>query len=110
MEKKKLSEVLKEKIAKLEQQMEQLKAEKPNSTTTLTKKEHTHSSKVLFDCPECQKEYNKSIIDNLKPQILAEQREIHKKMHSPQLCEECGEIYEGEERENCPTCKGRSED
>lgn len=100
-EPKKKSEILQEQINKLKADLATLK--KPESSTTSTK-EHQHSSNVVFDCPECQKEYDRTVVEKAKPEIIKAERE---KLKSGELvlCSDCGEIVE-KQAEECPSCHG----
>jgi hypothetical protein len=83
--------------------------EKSSSTesSTSSKPPHTHSANVEFDCPECQKEYDKAVVEKARPDILQEYREKIKSLNEPVICENCGEVVE-KETEECPTCHGRA--
>lgn len=80
--------------------------EKPTSS----KPPHVHSPNVAFDCPDCQKAYDEEVVAKATPQILADRRAKIKSMKNPNLCEDCGEIFDGEEEDDCPTCHGKTEE
>lgn len=109
MSEKKLSEILQEKDKAQDQiiqaqnlKIENLEKKLESLTTSTSKPPHTHSGNVEFDCPECQQEYDKKVgakaVSDFKKQV--------KGMKRPTLCEgdDCGEIYDAEEKEECPTC------
>lgn len=108
-EEKKASEIIMEHLNKSTDRI--IEAINKQSSKTSTSKEttpaHEHSSNVLFDCPECQKAYEKDVIVKATPKILEEQRTKRKRMKKPALCEDCGEVIDKEETEECPTCHGR---
>lgn len=64
----------------------------------IPKPEHKHSANVEFDCPDCKKEYDGSVIKGYREKL--------KSMEHPTICKDCGEIVE-EEEEECPTCHGK---
>lgn len=99
----KLSEFLKEQFkANNQALLDQVKKliENSSSTSKSEKHEHTHSANVQFDCPECQKNYDTQIINDFQKQ----KREKLKSSKDVEYCIDCGEVYDGEERDDCPNC------
>lgn len=113
-ETKKLEELLQEMSNRLQniekKQSDQLQstASPTNSKTTETPKVHEHTLTDVFDCPDCGDKYLAEAKKRLAPKILEEQRNKIKSMKHPALCEDCGEIVDTEENEECPTCHGRN--
>lgn len=111
-EKKKMSEILQEQLASQQKEIASLKTqlEKLSTTSTPEKYDHEHSANVKFSCPDCQKAYDAEV----SKKVLADKRAKIKSMKNPQLCEDCGEIYDaeketGEWNDECPTCRGKTE-
>ena len=98
-EPKKKSELLQEQIDSLKQTLTELQKQK---TTSTEKPQHTHSDKVEFDCPGCQKKYDEQVAAKAISEF-----KTHLKEGKLVQCDDCGEIV-NEEAEECPTCKGRS--
>lgn len=80
----------------------ELKSEQSPSTEKNMSSEppHEHSSHVKFSCPECQKAYDADVT----AKVLSSEREKRKQFKDVEYCEDCGEVYDGEESEDCPTC------
>lgn len=104
---KKLETLLTE-LSKNQKEMLEWKKEQSQSTgKPSSSNQHTHSANVAFDCPDCQKEYDASVIEKATPGLLAG---IKEKLKSGklQICDDCGEIVDAEEDEECPSCKGET--
>ena len=56
----------------------------------------------VADCPNCKPK----LMAKFKPEILKEQREKIKSMTTPHRCDDCGDVYDRENEEDCPTCHG----
>ena len=73
---------------------------------TSTDPPHTHSANVDFSCPDCQKAYDAEVT----AKALSAQTEKIKNMYYPEVCEDCGEVFDAEKKDECPTCHGDAED
>lgn len=59
----------------------------------------------ILNCPTCKPKLK----DTLKEEILKGEKERIKQLKNAEICQDCGEVYEGEEKDECPTCgKGKS--
>lgn len=64
----------------------------------------------LLNCANCKAKVLEKIKPDIEKQIsesvLKAKREKNKAMKKPVLCEDCGEVLDREQEENCPSCKG----
>jgi hypothetical protein len=99
---KKLSDILREELDNLKKKVASL--ENPSTTSTEVPREPGHKdvTEAIDNCPHCKAKAK----EKLAPEILREQREKQKSMKDPKLCEDCGEILDGERNETCPNCRG----
>jgi uncharacterized protein with PIN domain len=103
MSEKKLSDILREELQKAN---DRITALEKNLLTTSTHEAMPESAKghktidEVADCPNCKPK----LIEKLKPEILKAERERIKGLKRPERCDDCGEVYEREERDTCPTC------
>lgn len=76
--------------------------QKSDEFKDVQKPPHKHSPEVQFDCPDCQKEYDAQV----SAKAVSDFKKKIKGMKQPTLCEgeNCEEIYDAEEKEECPTC------
>jgi len=85
--------------------VDQTKPQPKSEESSKHKEEAKEDAIVHIDtCPTCRNKFK----EKLRPEILTEQREKHKKIKSPKLCEDCGEILDGEENKDCPNCHGHN--
>lgn len=105
---KKLEDLLTEMNNRLKELAAASKSAPSQSTgsPTPSKHEHQHSANVQFDCPDCQKAYDADV----KAKALNAEREKRKQFKDVEFCEDCGEVYDGEETEECPTCHPRADE
>jgi uncharacterized coiled-coil protein SlyX len=113
-ENKKLEELLQQMSNDLKE-LKQNRKEQSQSTGSNTSSEppkpaHTHhSANVDFSCPDCQKEYDEKVsAEAVKTYKLKKLKEV-KEMRSPELCEDCGEIYDEEKKKIAPAATNTSE-
>ena len=106
-EKQKLSDFLNQHLESLKKDTLLLIEERLKSISDLNKQEkhddkHTHTSKDVFDCPECGNVYLEEAKKRVSPKIM---KEFKEKLKNKEFikCDGCGEIVERTE-EQCPDC------
>ena len=96
-----------DKVLRILSQIAEQSKPKPQSAESSEKHEEKAKESAIEHidvCPTCRAQFK----EKLRPEILTEQREKHKKIKSPKLCEDCGEILDGEENKDCPNCHGHN--
>lgn len=116
------ADLILEKIAVLETELQSLKKDSKAPVVPEKPEPEKHSEESrghkdideILSCPNCKPK----VLEKVKPEISKElepaiteavlkaEREKHKKMKSPRLCEDCGEILDAKENKDCPTCHG----
>lgn len=107
MSEKKASEIILEAIQGMQKQLDELK----KSSTTSTPEKHEHVAMPesarghktideVADCPTCKAK----LIEKFKPEIIQAEKARIKSLKYPVRCDACGEVYDREEKQDCPTC------
>ena len=110
-EPKKLSEILLERLDAMDKKITKIADESFKSSTTLTPHNDSHKDlDELFNCPTCKakvlEKAKTEIAPGIEKELTEKQRKERLTFQKPNMCEDCGEVYDAKKETDCPTCHG----